>query len=129
MKRKIIMSLLLVLSLSTMLWPWFGNRKGLYIYGSVLLENPISLTCIILSFIGIWIDNDYSEMFEKIGLLGIIAMQIYEFMTWHILTISGRFDLILSFDLCYPEFYYAVFSVIITYILFKRIHQKVEWSQ
>lgn len=116
-----------VLCLSTMLWPWFGDARGVQeIYGTIMLDNPIALTCIILVFMGIWIENDYSQVFGNIGLIGIIAMQIYEFMTWHIYTISGHFDLGLSFSLCYPEFYYALLSMVMVYIIYKLSYKSGE---
>lgn len=114
------MTVMYILCLSTMLWPWFKDMQGVQaVYGTIMLDNPIALTCMIFVFVGIWIENDYGRIFGNIGLVGIIAMQIYEFMTWHILTISGHFDLRLSFHLSYPEFYYAVLSTVIIYIIYK----------
>lgn len=131
MKRKIIMTVILALSLLTMIWPWFGGAIGVQeVYGLIMLDNPIALTCMILSFVGIWTNfGRNSEIIGSIGMLGIIAMEIYEFMTWHILTISGRFDLGLSIDLSYPEFYYALFSIIITYIIYKIMNKKINLTR
>ncbi len=121
MKKKIVMSIIFALSLSTMLLPWFEGAKGIQeIYGTILLENPIAFTCIILVFVGIWEGSRTGEIIGTIGMLGIIVMEVYEFFTWHILTITGKFSLSLSLDMCYPEFYFAVFSMFITFMLYRH---------
>ena len=131
MKRKIIMSVALSLSLLTMLLPWFGGMKGVEeVYGVILLDNPVALTCILLAFVGIWTNFGYnSEIIGSIGMIGIIVMEIYEFMTWHILTISGQFDLNLSIALCYPEFYLALVCIVVTYIIYKYTNKKMNLTQ
>jgi len=122
MKRKFIMTGMLTGSLLTMFWPWFGGTRGVQtISGLILLENPIALTCMILAYIGIWSDyGKNSEILGMIGLLGIAVMEIYEFFTWHIITITGHFDLRLSIEWCYPEFYIALFSMIMTLLIYKK---------
>lgn len=126
MKRKIFMSIALVISLLTMLLPWFGGAKGVQeVYGILLLENPIAFACIILAFVGIWTNyGRNSEIIGSIGLMGILAMEIYEFLTWHILTITGEFSIHLSLDLCYPEFWIAVLCIIATLVLYKYTNHK-----
>lgn len=126
MKKKIILSIALGLSLLTMLLPWFGGVKGVQeVYGILLLENPIAFACMILAFAGIWTNyGRNSEIIGSIGLLGILVMEIYEFLTWHILTITGEFSLSLSLDLCYPEFWIAVLCSIATLSLYKLMNNK-----
>lgn len=82
MKEKIVMTITLLISLSMMAFPWFGGQKGIEtIYGVTLLNNPIALTCIILAFVGIWTNfGKNSEIIGTIGLLGIMTMEIYEFL-------------------------------------------------
>ncbi len=128
MKKKILMTLIFILCLSTMLFPWFGKMQGMDdISGLILLKNPVAVTCIILTFIGIWTDfGKNSEIIGAIGLIGIIIMEIYEFLTWHILTITGHFDLNLSIHSSYPEFYLAILCTFITYIIYKHFYQKID---
>ena len=128
MKEKIVMTITLLISLSMMAFPWFGGQKGIEtIYGITLLNNPIALTCIILAFVGIWTNfGKNSEIIVTIGLLGIMTMEIYEFFTWHILTITGHFDFNFSVQLCYPEFYYALFCMIGTYLIYKHFYKSID---
>lgn len=123
------MTIGLSLSLLTMLFPWFKGIQGVEeVYGVIMLENPVALTCIILSFIGIWTNfGRNSDIIASIGMIGIIVMEIYEFLTWHILTITGHFDLSLSIALCYPEFYYALLCIVMTYIVFQLTNKKVKF--
>lgn len=118
----------LSLSLLTMLFPWFRGLQGIEeVYGVIMLENPIALTCIILAFVGIWTNfGRNSDIIASIGMLGMIVMEIYEFLTWHILPMTGHFDLSLSIDLCYPEFYYALLCIVITYIVFQLTNKNVK---
>lgn len=125
MKKKIIMTIALCICLSTMLLPWFGGLKGVQeIQGYHMLNNPIAVTCIILSFIGIWTNfGRNSDIIGSIGFIGIIGMEIYELLTWHILTITGYFDIALSLSLAYSEFWFAFACTIITYIGFKFMNR------
>ena len=130
MKRKLFLTSLFVLSLYTISLPWFGGKNIETVYGWILLDNPIALTCILLVFFGIWSNyGKNSEIIGKIGMMGIIAMQIYEFLTWHIIGISGHFDLGLSIDLCYPEFYFSLCCILFTYIAYQYIYKKINLTQ
>jgi hypothetical protein len=130
MKRKIFLTVLFMMSLVTISLPWFGGNHIETVYGWVLLDNPIALTCIVLAFFGIWTDyGKNSEIIGSIGMIGIIAMQIYEFLTWHIISLSGHFDLGLSIDLCYPEFYFSLGCVFVTYVVFRYIYKKINLTQ
>lgn len=131
MKRKIILTIAMIICLFTFTWSWFGNARGVQeIQGTIMLHNPIAITCIILVFVGIWTDfGDNSEILGMIGLLGIIAMAIYEFMTWHIITITGQFDINYSIQMCYPEFYYALLCFVFTSFLYRYTYKKYNRTQ
>ena len=130
MKKKILMICLLLLNCVAMTFPWFktvdGNQN---IYGFILLQNPIALTCLLSCFIGIWMKYRYSHILETIGWLGIIIMQIYEFLTWHIRTGGGSINLQLSCHLAYSYFYLAVMISIISYIIYKIYFYKISKDQ
>ena len=60
-----------------------------------------------------------------IGCIGIVAAEIYGFLTWHIMTISGHFSIGMSFRFAYPEFYIGLFiSILMTglyiYLMFLK---------
>ena len=131
MKRKILMTIIFIMSLSTMFMTWFGGYKGVQeISGFILMNNPIAVTCMMITIFSIWMHWGYtSYILCCIGLIGIIAMEIYEFLTWHILTISGSFNLALSFDWCNPEFYIAVMSMIATLLIYRYYFQKMDLTK
>lgn len=131
MKRKLLMTVIFIISLSTMLMNWFGGQRGVQdISGLILLNNPIAVACIILTLIGIWTHyGETSYMLIYVGLTGIMMMEIYEFLTWHIFTISGSFNLALSFDWCNPEFYIAVMSMIATLLIYRYYFQKMDLTK
>ena len=114
-----------------MLMDWFGGQRGVQdISGLILLNNPIAVACMILTLIGIWTHyGETSYMLIYVGLTGIMMMEIYEFLTWHILTISGSFNLVLSFDWCNPEFYIAVMSMIATLLIYRYYFQKMDLTK
>lgn len=120
MKKRTMICISLAVSLSTLFLPWFGGYKGVQeVNGVVLLQNPIAVSCIIISFIGLFLSDEYkSKVVTQIGLLGIIGMQIYEFFNWYSFNSVLAFDLRESMALCYPEFYFALLCMIGTYILF-----------
>ncbi|MEG0275589.1 MAG: hypothetical protein RR630_01025 [Coprobacillus sp.] len=120
MKKKYIVVISLIVSLSTLFLPWFGGYKGVQdVNGIILFQNPIAVSCIVISFVGLLLKNEYkSKVVTQIGLLGIIAMQIYEFFNWYSFNSSFTFDLRQSMSMCYPEFYFALLCMIGTYVLF-----------
>lgn len=128
MKNKVMMTIIFLLSLSTIFMNWFGDtRTDIVVSGLILLNNPIAVTCIFITLAGIWLrfgENAYKLTY--IGLIGIAAMEIYEFFTWHIFTVSGAFDLRLSLDLCYPEFYIAVICMFLTFFIFRYYFQEID---
>jgi len=125
MKRKIIVCLALILSFITLTFPWFTTEGIDIITGMSLFHNPIAVTCMILALIGTFGEfGDNGEIIGSIGILGLIVMEIYEFLTWHIITITGRFDLSFSIQSCFPQFYIAVLCLIITFIIYRCTYHK-----
>lgn len=122
MGKKIIMTIMMILCMLTLLWPWFGNQYHMEtVYGTILLENPVALASIILTFLSIWIDNGSSYFLLNLGFIGMISMEIFVFMTWPMFIITDAINIDLSIALCYPQFYYALFCLILTYIVDKKI--------
>lgn len=128
MKNKVMMTVIFLLSLSTMFMNWFGDTQSdIVVSGLILLNNPIAVTCILITLVGIWLrfgENTYKLTY--IGMIGIIVMEIYEFLTWHIFIISGAFDFHLSIALCYPEFYIAVICMLLTFFIFRYYFQEID---
>jgi len=103
-----------------MIFPWFkGINNSQAIYGTIMLENPIAVTCLLFCFIGIWMDYKYGQVIETIGWFGVIVMQIYEFLTWHIRIVGGNINIQLSTSLTYSHFYLAVFCAILSFVIYR----------
>ena len=128
-KTKFIMSVCFILSLSPMLLSQYGGGRGVQeISGLTNLLNPIGILSVVLFFLGVWlpvINRNISDTVGFLGCLGIVAAEIYEFLTWHILTVSGKFSLDLSFRFAYPEFYIGLavsicMTILYTVIVFRN---------
>ena len=121
-KTKFIMSICFILSLSPMLLSQYGGGRGVQeISGLTNLLNPIGILSVVLFFLGVWLpvkNRKISDTVGFLGCLGIVAAEIYEFLTWHILTVSGKFSLDLSFRFAYPEFYIGLAVSICMTILY-----------
>ena len=124
-KTKFIMSVCFILSLSPMLLSQYGGSRGVQeISGLTNLLNPIGILSVVLFFLGVWLpvkNRKISDTVGFLGCLGIVSAEIYEFLTWHILTVSGKFSLDLSFRLAYPEFYIGLAVSIFLTILYTVI--------
>lgn len=120
MKRKILMMSILIINCLIMFFPWFkGIDGGQAIYGTIMFKNPIAVTCFLFCFIGIWIHHDYGQFIENIGWIGIILMQIYEFLTWHIRIVGGHINIQLSQALTYSNFYFAVIWAFLSFVIYR----------
>ena len=88
MKKKVILTIAFLISLLPMLLNQYGGMKGVQeISGLGNLFNPIGLVAVLLFIIGI------------------VISEIYQFLTWHILTITGEMSLQNSINFAFPEFY------------------------
>lgn len=108
-KKKLILSLAFVISLLPMLLHQYGGCRGVQeISGLINLFNPIGLISVLLFFVGVWVPiciNHINSILACIGAGGILVSEIYEFFTWHILTVSGKMSFSMSLRFAFPEFY------------------------
>ena len=101
--KRFLASLAFIISLLPMLLPQYGGCRGVQeISGLTNLLNPIGVLSVVLFFSGILFKKNILGL---IGCVGIVTAEIYEFLTWHITTISGKFNIDMSFRFAYPEFY------------------------
>lgn len=109
MKKKIILSVVFLVSLLPMLLNQFGGRRGVQeIRGTIILASPIALIAIVLFFFGVWAPISRGRIGNIAVIFGTILMiiaEIYRFFTWHVATITGEISLQNSLRLAYPEFY------------------------
>lgn len=109
MKKKMILSITFMLSLSPMLFNQYGGHKGVQeITGLINLLNPIGILSVLLYAAGVWMPLKHAganKVLSVLGLFGIVASEIYQFLTWHILTITGKMSIQNSVRFAFPEFY------------------------
>ncbi len=109
MKKKVILTIAFVISLLPMLLNQYGGMKGVQeISGLGNLFNPIGLVAVLLFIIGVWVsfkDVKINKILSILGVVGIVISEIYQFLTWHILTITGEMSLQNSINFAFPEFY------------------------
>ena len=109
MKKKIILTIAFLISLLPMLLNQYGGMKGVQeISGLGNLFNPIGLVSVLLFIIGVWVsfkNVKVNKILSILGVVGIVISEIYQFLTWHILTITGEMSLQNSINFAFPEFY------------------------
>lgn len=123
MKKKIILTISFCISLLPMLLNQYGGAKGVQeISGLINLLNPIGIASVILFIIGVWAkfkNKKINKILGGSGVIGIVISEIYEFLTWHILTITGNMSIKNSIEFAFPEFYFGlVISLIMVFIYF-----------
>ena len=123
MKKKIILTIAFVISLLPMLLNQYGRMKGVQeISGLINLYNPIGIISVLFFIIGVWVplkDKKISKISGGLGVVGIVISEIYEFFTWHIITITGKMSIHNSFKFAFSEFYVGlVISLIMIAVYF-----------
>ena len=131
MKKKSVLSIAFLSSLLPMLLNQYGGHKGVQeITGLINLFNPIGIMAVILFFLGVWVSFE-KQIFNKIlsvsGVIGIVVSELYQFFTWHVMTITGEVSLQHSISLAFPEFYFGLFISIIMIVVYFIIDKKRSW--
>ena len=129
MKKKIILSTAFIISLLPMLLNQYGGLKGVQeITGLINLLNPIGLVSVILFAVGVWFPFEkqvIGKYLGSLGTIGIVISEVYEFFTWHVLTITGEVSLQNSIGLAFPEFYIGLIISIVMVAAYFVIDKKV----
>ena len=100
---------MVLISLLPMLFNQYGGLKGVQeITGLINLLNPIGIVSVILFVLGVWFPfkkRVVSKSLGALGVIGIVVSEIYKFLTWHTLTVTGEVSLQNSIRLAFLEFY------------------------
>lgn len=131
MKKKIVLSILFIVSLIPMLFSQYGGAKGVQeISGIINLLNPIGIISFILFIIGVWLpfkNKIVNKILGALGTLGIVLSEIYKFLTWYIPNYEGSISLQHSFNNAFPAFYigliFSICMVIVYFIIDKKIKE------
>ena len=128
MKKKAFLSIAFIVSLIPMLLNQYGGRKGVQeITGLINLLNPIGILSVVLFAAGMWIPFKKliaGKISAASGVIGIVVSEVYQFFTWHIMTITGEISIQHSIRLAFPEFYIGLIVSIVMVITYFVIDQK-----
>ncbi len=119
MKKKVLLSLLFIASLSPMLLNQYGAMKGVQeISGLINITNPIGLLSLVIFVIGLFTD----EWISGIGTIGMVLSELFMFFTWYTYTITPQISLKTSLDMAFPEFYLGlIVSCVVMIVYFKAL--------
>lgn len=127
MKKKVAWSAAFTASLLPMLLYQYGGARGVQeISGLINLCNPIAVASVLLFFIGVWVPFrgcTVCNVLSGIGVCGVVAAELYTFLTWHIRTITGKIGFWISVRLAFPEFYIGLtvsLCMAAVYLIFGR---------
>lgn len=123
MKNKVFLSVCFFVSLLPMLLNQYGAAKGVQeITGLINLLNPIGIVSVLMFLMSILCDfkkQIAGKILGAAGVIGIVVSEIYSFLTWHILTITGEMSLQHSINLAFPEFYFGLgISLVMVFVYF-----------
>ena len=83
-----------------MLMNQYGGLKGVQeVTGLINLINPIGIGSVVLFVTGVWFPFGkqwIGKVFGGLGTAGIVVSEIYQFLTWHIMTITGEMHILHS---------------------------------
>ena len=120
MKKKVVLTIVFIISLLPMLLNQYGGARGVQeITGLINLLNPIGIVSVMLFVVGVWIPFPMKLIGKVLcasSVFGIVLSEIYKFFTWHVQTITGEISLRSSIRLAFPEFYFGLI-VSITMVL------------
>lgn len=128
MKKKLILTAAFVISLAPMLLNQYGGMRGVQeISGLLNLSSPIGMVALIAFIVGVWVPFQNKKTgwtFGLIGTIGIVISEIYNYFTWHVLTITGEISLANSIMLAFPEFYLGLVVSILMVVVYLLITKK-----
>ena len=122
LKKKIKLTLMFALSLLPMVLSQYGGMRGIQeISGLINLTNPIGLLALVLFLVGVWVPFENKRTGWIMGLVGTVGMvvsEIYNYFTWHVLTITGEISLKNSILLAFPEFYLGLVVSVLMIVVY-----------
>ena len=127
MKKKIIITAAFIISLLPMLLNQYGGLKGVQeITGLINLFNPIGIVSVVLFIVGVWVPMKkpvFNKVMGILGTVGIVISEIYKFLTWHVMTVTGEISIQHSIQLAFPEFYIGLvvsINMVVVYIVVEK---------
>lgn len=128
MKKKLILTIAFVISLAPMLLSQYGGMRGVQeISGLLNLSSPIGMVALIAFIVGVWVPFQNEKTgwtFGLIGTIGMVLSEVYNYFTWHVLTITGEISLKNSIMLSFPEFYLGLVVSVLMVVVYLFITKK-----
>lgn len=116
--NKFILLFFDVLLLLTFYVPWFGDRSMIELrVVDLFTVSGWFFVMFIITLLGIFAESENVKKFSILGIIGILALAIYEFFMWYNLTITGYVSLTFSLDMTLPEFYISIIIFIVNIVL------------
>ena len=133
MEKKVFLSVSFLISLLPMLLNQYGGGRGVQeITGLVNLLNPIGLLSVLLFVVGVWVpfgEKTVGKVLGALGVIGIVASEVYKFFTWHVMTITRQISLRHSIRFAFPEFYFGLLvslaMVAAYFVVDKQVESKI----
>ncbi len=119
LSSKKILTVLVLLNIVSMFLDWFGKDKDMFsLSGFIVLSNPFTVLFFLMILWGIWFEFKIkiNNKLIYLGILGILFMEFWYFLTWYVFGHYEFIDLFASFDLVFLEFYVGVGITLITLI-------------
>ena len=125
MKKKMLLSIIFILSLIPMCFSQYGSAKGVEeVSGIINLTNSLGIIAVILYFAGIWI-NFKKEKINKclpyIGMVGIILSELINLLTWGYPSTSYLDGIKNCFSRVFPMFYVGLIISVILIFVYRTI--------
>ena len=128
MKKRIILSAAFIISLLPMVLNQYGGLKGVQeITGLINLFNPIGIVSVVLFIVGVWVPMKkpvFNKVMGILGTVGIVISEIYKFLTWHVMTVTGEISIQHSIQLAFLEFYIGLVVSIIMVAVYLIIEKR-----
>ena len=130
MKKKLILTIAFVISLLPMLLNQYGGMKEIQeVSGLINLLNPIGIISMLVFLAGVWVsfkNKKINKILGILGTIGIVVSEIYEFLTWHIMNITGKMSIQNSIEFAFPEFYVGLLISLIMIFVYLCIDKIVK---
>ena len=130
MKKKILLSVLFIISLIPMFFSQYGGAKGVQeVSGIINLTNPIGFIAVILFFVGIWgnfKNTNIRKYFPYIAMVGIILSELNNFLTWNYPNTSYLDGIKNSFNMVFPMFYIGLIVSTLLIIVYRFTDKEIK---
>ena len=126
-KKKILLSIIFILSLIPMCFIQYGTKKGVQeVSGIINLKRPIGCIATILYFAGVWTNfknTNINKYLSYSGMIGIVLSELKNLFTWNYPN-SSYFDGIeLCLHMVFPMFYIGLTVSILLIVVYRFINK------